>query len=183
MRDPRRVAVLISGRGSNMRALIDRAESYEVVLVASNKVHAGGLDIARSLGVPTFAYEAQGTAFEEALERSLADHGVGTIALAGYMRILSPALIGRWQGRILNIHPSLLPSHKGLDTHRRVLAAGDEVTGCTVHVVSEELDSGEVIDQAEVPVEPGDDAVRLAARVLSAEHALYPQALSEFVRR
>jgi phosphoribosylglycinamide formyltransferase-1 len=99
------------------------------------------------------------------------------------MRILSPALIGRWQGRILNIHPSLLPSHKGLDTHRRVLAAGDEVTGCTVHVVSEELDSGEVIDQAEVPVEPGDDAVRLAARVLSAEHALYPKALSEFVRR
>lgn len=183
MADRRRVAVLISGRGSNMKALVEQADRYEVVLVASNRVHAPGLDLARSLGVPTFAFDAKGEAFEAALERSLHDHRVGTIALAGYMRILSSAFIERWRGRILNIHPSLLPRHKGLDTHARVLAAGDAVSGCTVHLVSEELDSGDVIAQAEVPVEPGDDAAALAARVLNAEHRLYPKALSEFVRR
>ena len=183
MPDPRRVAVLISGRGSNMRALIERAAGYRVVLVASNKLHAPGLDAARSLGVPTFAFEAKREAFEAALDRALADHRVGMIALAGYMRIVSTAFIERWRGRILNIHPSLLPRHKGLDTHSRVLASGDKVSGCTVHLVSEELDSGDVIAQAEVPVEPGDDAARLAAKVLNAEHALYPKALSEFVRR
>ena len=183
MGDPRRVAVLISGRGSNMRALIEGADGYEVVLVASNKVQAPGLDVARSLGVPTFAFEAKREVFEAALERSLDDRRVGSIALAGYMRVLSPAFIGRWRGQIVNIHPSLLPRHKGLDTHSRVLADGDAITGCTVHVVSEKLDSGDVLAQAEVPVEPGDDSARLAARVLSAEHALYPKALSEFVRR
>jgi phosphoribosylglycinamide formyltransferase-1 len=183
MADAGRVAILISGRGSNMRALIEGAEGYQVALVASNKVHAPGLDVARSLGVPSFAFEAPRDAFEAALERSLTDHDVGTIALAGYMRILSPAFIARWRGRIVNIHPSLLPKHKGLDTHGRVLAAGDTVTGCTVHLVSEELDSGAVLAQAEVPVEPGDDPARLAARVLNAEHKLYPAALSEFVRR
>jgi formyltetrahydrofolate-dependent phosphoribosylglycinamide formyltransferase len=183
MDDRRRVAVLISGRGSNMRALIERAKGYEVVLVASNKVHAPGLDAARALGVPTFAHESKRDAFEAALQRSLDDHRIGTIALAGYMRILSPDFIARWHGRIVNIHPSLLPRHRGLDTHGRVLAAGETVTGCTVHLVSEEVDSGAVLAQAEVPVEPGDDAARLAARVLNAEHALYPKALSEFVRR
>ena len=183
MADPRRVAVLISGRGSNMQALIQRAQGYKVVLVAANKVHAGGLDTARLLAVPTFAFEAKRDAFEVALQRSLDDHRIGTIALAGYMRILSPAFIARWRGRIVNIHPSLLPRHKGLDTHKRVLAGGDTITGCTVHLVSEELDSGDILAQAEVPVEPGDDATRLAARVLNAEHALYPAALSEFVRR
>jgi phosphoribosylglycinamide formyltransferase-1 len=183
MADPKRVAVLISGRGSNCQALIDRAEGYEVVLVASNRLHAPGLDSARTTGIPTFAFEAKRDQFESALQRSLEDHGVGTIALAGYMRILSPAFINRWRERILNIHPSLLPRHKGLDTHGRVLAAGDKTTGCTVHLVSEELDSGDVLAQAEVPVEPGDDPPRLAARVLNAEHALYPKALSEFVRR
>ena len=183
MADRTRVAVLISGRGSNMQALIDRADGYEVVLVASNKVHAPGLDTARHLGVPTFACEAKRDAFEAALDRSLLDNHVGTIALAGYMRILSEAFIARWHGRILNIHPSLLPRHKGLDTHNRVLVAGETMTGCTVHLVSEELDSGDIIAQAEVPVEPGDDASMLAARVLNAEHSLYPKALSEFVRR
>lgn len=183
MNDRKRVAVLISGRGSNMRALIERAEGYEVVLVASNKLHAPGLDVARSLGVSTFAFEARRDVFEAALERSLEDHRVGTIALAGYMRILSPAFIARWRGRIVNIHPSLLPRHKGLDTHSRVLAAGEPMSGCTVHLVSEEVDSGELLAKAEVPVEPGDDPARLAARVLNAEHALYPRALSEFVRR
>jgi phosphoribosylglycinamide formyltransferase 1 len=183
MADRRRVAILISGRGSNMRALIERADGYEVVLVASNRLHAPGLDVARALGVPTFAHEAKRDAFEAALQRSLEDHRVGTIAMAGYMRILSPAFIARWQGRIVNIHPSLLPRHKGLDTHGRVLAAGETVSGCTVHLVGEELDSGDVLAQAEVPVEPGDDPARLAARVLNAEHELYSKALSEFVRR
>jgi phosphoribosylglycinamide formyltransferase 1 len=178
-----RVAILISGRGSNMQALIEGADGYEVVLVASNRLHAPGLDLARALAVPTFAFEAGREEFEAALERSLHDHRVGTIALAGYMRILSAGFVERWRGRILNIHPSLLPKHKGLDTHGRVLAAGEAVTGCTVHLVSEELDSGDIIAQAEVPVEPGDDATRLAARVLDAEHRLYPKALSEFVRR
>ena len=181
--DKRRVAVLISGRGSNMRALIEQAAGYAVVLVATNKVHAQGLDVARSLGVPTFAFEAKREPFEAALERALTDHRVGTVALAGYMRLLSEAFIARWQGRIVNIHPSLLPRHKGLDTHNRVLAAGEAITGCTVHLVSEEVDSGDVLAQSEVPVEPGDDAARLAARVLNAEHMLYPKALSEFVRR
>jgi len=183
MADRRRVAVLISGRGSNMRALIEAADGYEVVLVASNRIHAPGLDAARGLGVPTFAFEAGRDAFEAALQRALDDHRIGTIALAGYMRILSPGFIARWRGRIVNIHPSLLPRHKGLDTHRRVLAAGETVTGCTVHLVNEDLDSGDVLAQAEVPVEPGDDATRLAARVLNAEHVLYPKALSEFVSR
>jgi phosphoribosylglycinamide formyltransferase 1 len=183
MADRRCAAVLISGRGSNMRALIEAAAEYAVVLVASNRLHAPGLDIARGLGVPTFAFEAGRDAFEAALQRALEDHRIGTIALAGYMRILSPAFIARWRGRIVNIHPSLLPRHKGLDSHGRVLAAGETVTGCTVHLVTEELDSGDVLAQAEVLVEPDDDAARLAARVLSAEHALYPKALSEFVNR
>ena len=182
-RDKSRVAVLISGRGSNMKALIAGARGYEIVLVASNRLHAPGLDAARALAVPTFAFEAGREAFEAALERSLRDHRVGTIALAGYMRILSAQFIDRWEDRIVNIHPSLLPRHKGLDTHARVLAAGEAVTGCSVHLVSAELDSGEIIAQAEVRVEPGDDAAALAARVLNAEHRLYPQALSEFVRR
>jgi phosphoribosylglycinamide formyltransferase-1 len=183
MADPKRVAVLISGRGSNMRALIERAAGYEVVLVAANRIHAPGLDTARALGVSTFAFEAKREAFEAALDRALTDHRIGTIALAGYMRLLSPTFIARWRGRIVNIHPSLLPKHKGLDTHDRVLAAGEVITGCTVHLVGEELDSGEVIAQAAVAVEAGDDAARLAARVLNAEHALYSKALSEFVRR
>ncbi len=183
MADKRRVAILISGRGSNMQALIERAQGYDVVLVASNKAHAPGLDTARALGVPTFVYQAARPAFESALQRALDDHRIGTIALAGYMRLLSPEFIRRWPGRILNIHPSLLPKYKGLDTHARVLAAGDKVSGCTVHLVSEELDSGEMVAQAEVVVEPDDDAADLAARVLRAEHELYSKALSEFVQR
>jgi phosphoribosylglycinamide formyltransferase 1 len=182
-RDKTRVAILISGRGSNMKALIEGAGGYEIVLVASNRLHAPGLDVARALAVPTFAFEAGRGDFEAALERSLRDHRVGTIALAGYMRLLSAQFVERWQGRIVNIHPSLLPRHKGLDTHARVLAAGETITGCSVHLVSDELDSGEIIAQAEVPVQPGDDARTLAARVLNAEHTLYPKALTEFVRR
>lgn len=182
-RDPRRVAVLISGRGSNCRALIVQADGYEVALVASNKPHAPGLDFARAAGIPTWTYDASQAEFEEALNRTLDDHRVGTIALAGYMRLLSPAFITRWQGLIVNIHPSLLPAHKGLDTHARVLAAGDASSGCSVHLVTDELDSGDILAQSEVPVLPGDDAAKLAARVLEAEHRLYPRALRDFVSR
>jgi phosphoribosylglycinamide formyltransferase 1 len=166
-----------------MRALVERASGYEVVLVASDKVAAPGLDVARSLGVPTFAFEARRAEFEEALDRSLQDHDIGTIALAGYMRILSPEFIGRWRGRIVNIHPSLLPKYRGLDTHAQAIAAGDKVSGCTVHIVTEEVDSGEILGASEVPIDPGDTPETLERRILAAEHALYPKILAEFAKR
>lgn len=184
--DAARVAVLISGRGSNMRSLVESAQDYEVALVASNKPGAPGLAWARERALPTWTWDSRGVEkrrWEDALGQALSDHRIGTIALAGFMRLLSAEFTRRWSGRILNIHPSLLPRHKGLDTHSRVLAAGDKVSGCTVHLVSEELDSGAIIAQAEVPVELGDEASTLAARVLNAEHELYPKALSEFVKR
>lgn len=186
MRDPRRVAVLISGRGSNMRALAELADGYEVVLVASNNPQAPGLDWARGRAIPTWTWDSRGLdkqIWEAALDQSLADHRVGTIALAGFMRLLSPEFTGRWSGRVLNIHPSLLPKYRGLDTHGRAIAAGEAVSGCSVHLVTEELDAGEVIARAEVPVLPDDSAATLEARVLEAEHALYPKALAEFVSR
>src|SRR6185295_19009149 len=151
----KRVAVLISGRGSNMQALVDQAKDYEIVLVASNKPHAVGLDWARSKGVPTWTWDSKGVdkeAFDRVLSAALEDHRVGTIALAGFMRILSPWFIEEWRGRVLNIHPSLLPKYRGLDTHQRVLEAGDKVHGCSVHVVTEELDAGDVLGSAEVPI-------------------------------
>jgi phosphoribosylglycinamide formyltransferase-1 len=181
-----RVAILISGRGSNMRALVEQASGYEVVLVASNNPHAPGLDYARSASIPTWTWDSRTVSreqFDAALNRALGDHRVGTIALAGYMRLLSNRFVEEWRGRIVNIHPSLLPKYPGLDSHGRVLAAGETVTGCSVHIVTEEVDAGEVIAQAEVPVEPGDDVVSLEQRVLAAEHKLYAQALSEFVSR
>ena len=186
MRDPRRVAVLISGRGSNMQALIEKQRDYEVVLVASNKPQAPGIDWARSAGVPTWAFDSKGVdkeKFDRALSAALEDHCVGTIALAGFMRILSPWFVAEWQGRIVNIHPSLLPKYKGLDTHARAIAAGDSAGGCSVHIVTEELDAGEVLGQVEVPVLADDTAITLERRVLAAEHELYPKVLSEFVRR
>ena len=186
MRDPRRVAVLISGRGSNMRALIDQADGYEVMLVASNKPQAPGLDYARGAGIPTWTWDSKGVPrenFEAALGRALSDHRVGTIALAGYMRLLSPAFVEQWRGRIVNIHPSLLPKYPGLDTYARAIAAGDAETGCSVHIVTEEVDAGGVLGQVEVPIEPGDDARTLEQRVLEAEHRLYPKVLREFVQR
>jgi phosphoribosylglycinamide formyltransferase-1 len=185
MRDPRRVAILISGRGSNMRALVENATGYEVALVASNKVEAPGLDWARAQGVETWALASKGVGREEydrILSETLSEHDIGTIALAGYMRILSPSFVGQWEGRILNIHPSLLPKYRGLDTHARALEAGDRAGGCSVHIVTEELDAGQVLGQAEVPIEPGDTPSSLAQRVLAAEHELYPKILSEFVR-
>jgi phosphoribosylglycinamide formyltransferase-1 len=186
MRDPRRVGVLISGRGSNMRALVEQASGYEIALVASNKPEAQGLAWAKARGLRTWARQSRGSikeAYDRQLSAALEEHRVGTIALAGFMRILSPWFVEQWRGRILNIHPSLLPKYRGLDTHARALAAQDPVAGCSVHIVTEELDAGEVLGQAEVPVVSGDTAESLERRVLAAEHRLYPQVLSEFVCR
>jgi phosphoribosylglycinamide formyltransferase-1 len=186
MRDPSRVGILISGRGSNMRALVEKARGYEVALVASNKPQADGLEWARAKGLQTWALDSKGVdkeRFDRTLSAELDRHGIGTIALAGFMRILSPWFVEEWRGRVLNIHPSLLPKHRGLDTHARALEAGDAAGGCSVHLVTEELDAGEVLGQAEVPIESGDTAATLEARVLAAEHELYPRVLSEFVSR
>ena len=186
MRDPKRVAVLISGRGSNMRALVEQADGYEVAVVASNKPHAAGLDWARGRGLQTWAWDSKGVdkeQFDRVLSATLDHHDVGTIALAGFMRILTPWFVEEWRGRIVNIHPSLLPKYRGLDTHARALDAGDSVAGCSVHLVTEELDAGEVLGRTEVPIERGDTIATLEQRVLAAEHALYPRVMKEFVRR
>jgi phosphoribosylglycinamide formyltransferase-1 len=186
MRDPRRVAILISGRGSNMRALVEDARNYEVAVVASNRTEAPGLAWARQRALPTWALDSKGTekqAFDEFLSEAIEEHGAGTIALAGFMRILSPWFVNRWAGRIVNIHPSLLPKYRGLDTHARALEAGDDMSGCSVHIVTEELDAGEVLGQAEVPIQAGDTPARLEERVLAAEHQLYPNVLNQFVVR
>ena len=180
------VAILISGRGSNMQALVGQARGYRVVLVASDKPEAPGLAWAEAQGVPTWSLSPRGigkAAYEAALTERLEAAGTELIALAGYMRLLSHSFVKHWRGRILNIHPSLLPRYKGLDTHARALAAGDAVAGCSVHVVTEELDAGEVLGQAEVPVLPGDTPDALAARVLAEEHRLYPRVLAEFAAR
>ncbi|MBB3692642.1 phosphoribosylglycinamide formyltransferase [Sphingomonas sp. BK580] len=186
MSAPVRVAVLVSGRGSNMRSLAAAAgHAYEIALVASDKPEAAGLAWAREQGLATFALSPRGIgkpAYEAALDAALRAAGVQVIALAGYMRLLSDDLVARWRGRIVNIHPSLLPKYKGLDTHARAIAAGDAVAGCSVHVVTEELDGGAVLGQAEVPIEPGDTPDTLAERVLAAEHRLYPEELARFVR-
>jgi phosphoribosylglycinamide formyltransferase-1 len=186
MRDPKRVAILISGRGSNMRALVEQADGYAVALVASNKPAAAGLEWACKRGLQTWTLESKGLGKEEfdcALSAALEEHGIGTIALAGFMRILSPRFVNEWRGRIVNIHPSLLPKYRGLDTHSRAIAAGDQAGGCSVHLVTEELDAGEVLGQAEVPIEPGDTPQALEERVLVAEHLLYPKVLREFASR
>ncbi|WP_445193150.1 phosphoribosylglycinamide formyltransferase [Sphingomonas sp. Tas61C01] len=180
----KRVGILISGRGSNMMALVEAG--IDVALVASDKPDAAGLAWARDHGLSTFALSPKGIgkpAYEAALNVALGDAEVEVIALAGYMRLLSDAFVAAWRGRIVNIHPSLLPKYKGLDTHARAIAAGDAEAGCSVHVVTEELDAGEVLGQELVPILPGDDADALAARVLIAEHRLYPRILAEFVRR
>lgn len=169
-----------------MRALVENADGYEVVLIASNAPLAAGLEWARDKAIPTWTWDSRGIdkpRWEAALDQALDDHRVGTIALAGFMRILSPDFTRRWEGRIVNIHPSLLPRYRGLDTHRRAIEAGDKVSGCSVHLVTEELDAGDVLGQAEVPILPDDTESTLEARVLEAEHRLYPQALAQFVRR
>jgi phosphoribosylglycinamide formyltransferase-1 len=183
---PAPVAVLISGRGSNMQALAaEQGDAYEIVLVASDRPDAAGLAWAREQGLDTFALSPKGigkAAYEDALDRALRDAGAEWIALAGYMRLLSDAFVARWRGRIINIHPSLLPKYKGLDTHARAIAAGDAAGGCSVHVVTEELDGGEVLGRAEVAIQAGETPDSLAARVLVEEHRLYPAMLKKFVR-
>ncbi|MFZ5795143.1 MAG: phosphoribosylglycinamide formyltransferase [Sphingomonas sp.] len=169
-----------------MMALVEHARGYDVALVASDKPDAAGIAWARERGLATFTQSPKGMPkadYEAAIDAALRAAGVEVIALAGYMRLLSDAFVARWRGRIINIHPSLLPKYKGLDTHARAIAAGDAVAGCSVHVVTEELDGGEVLGQAEVPILPGDTADILAARVLAAEHGLYPSVLADFVTR
>lgn len=185
-----RVGVLISGRGSNMAALLYASRlpdcPYEIVLVASNDPEAAGLKFAKAEGVPTSARSHKGmkrAEFDAILDEQLRAAGVEFVALAGYMRLLSPGFIEKWAGRIVNIHPSLLPKHKGLDTHARALEAGDRVVGCSVHEVTAELDDGPVLGRIEVAVQPGDTPETLAARVLIAEHQLYPRVLAGFVTR
>lgn len=183
-----RAAVLISGRGTNMLALAEAAArpDYPVALalVIANRADAIGLETARALGLATLAIPHRDYAGREAFDAALSDaleaHGVELVILAGFMRILTPGFIRRWEGRILNIHPSLLPKYPGLDTHARAIAAGDAEAGCTVHVVTEALDDGPILAQARVPVLAGDSADGLAARVLEAEHALYPQAVAAY---
>jgi phosphoribosylglycinamide formyltransferase-1 len=186
MRDPKRVAVLISGRGSNMRALVEGSGGYDVSLVASNKLDADGLTWARSHGIATWSSESKGVdkeQYDRLLSAALDQHGVGTIALAGFMRILSPWFVAEWRDRIVNIHPSLLPKYRGLDTHKRAIEAGDANAGCSVHLVTEELDAGGVLGRTEIPILFGDTPASLEKRVLAAEHRLYPRILSEFVNR
>ncbi|TWA74620.1 phosphoribosylglycinamide formyltransferase-1 [Azospirillum brasilense] len=181
-----KVGVLISGRGSNLQALIDACAApdfpAEIALVLSNKADAYGLERATAAGVPVAVvnhrdFPGDKRAFEEAMDARLRAAGVELVCLAGFMRLLSPWFVERWHDRMINIHPSLLPSFKGLDTHQRALDAGVRFHGCTVHYVRSEMDEGPIIAQAAVPVLPGDDADRLSARVLEAEHRLYPQAL------
>ncbi|MEN2746409.1 phosphoribosylglycinamide formyltransferase [Sphingomonas sp. T9W2] len=173
-----------------MAALIEAAKAadcpYGIVLVASDKPDAAGLTHAAEQGIATFAQSPRGIAkaeYEAAINGALRDAGVETIALAGYMRLLSDWFVGEWRDRIVNIHPSLLPAYKGLDTHARAIAAGDTEAGCSVHVVTEELDAGSVLAQARVPILPDDTPDTLAARVLVEEHRLYPRTLAEFVTR
>jgi phosphoribosylglycinamide formyltransferase 1 len=187
---PARIAVLISGRGSNMAALIYAAKRpdcpFEIALVASNDPDAAGLTLAAAEGVPIFAKSHRGlprAEFDAQLDTEIRKSRADYVALAGYMRLLSPGFIESWAGRILNIHPSLLPAYKGMDTHERVLAAGDKLSGCSVHEVTAELDDGPVLGQIEVVILPGDTPETLAARILIAEHQLYARVLAEFVTR
>lgn len=190
MAEKARIAILISGAGTNMAALlyasrIDNAP-FEVVLVASNDPAAPGLALAALEGVPTFAHAHRGMtreAHDAVMEAAVQAAGAETIVLAGYMRILSDGFVERWAGRMLNIHPSLLPKYKGLDTFARAIAAGDSHAGASVHLVTPELDAGEVLAQARVAIAPGDTPATLAERVRLAEHQLFPRAVADYVSR
>jgi phosphoribosylglycinamide formyltransferase-1 len=186
-----KVGVLISGRGSNMLSLAqaakDPAYPAEIALVLSNRPDAGGLAAAQAQGVAAQAIDGKAfagdrQAHERALDAALRAAGVQVVCLAGYMRLLTPWFVDAWSGRMLNIHPSLLPAFKGLDTHARALAAGVAEAGCTVHIVTAELDDGPILGQARVPVLAGDTEASLAARILEAEHRLYPACLADFCR-
>lgn len=180
-----KTAVLISGRGSNLQALLDAAANpdypAEIVVVVSNRPDAQGLERARRAGVAAAIVAhrdfASRESFEAALDDTLRRHGAEFVCLAGFMRLLTAGFVERWRDRLINIHPSLLPLYKGLDTHARVLAAGDSETGCTIHFVRPDMDAGPTILQQRVPVRPGDTEDTLAARVLEAEHDAYPRVL------
>ena len=185
-----RVAVLISGSGTNMAALLYASRlpgcPYEIVLVASNNPDAGGLALARAESIATFAHSHKGMtreAHDALMHEALIVAGARYVTLAGYMRILTPGFVSKWQGRMLNIHPSLLPRYKGLHTHARALEAGDSHGGCSVHLVTPELDDGPVLGQTPVAILPGDTADTLAARVLIAEHQLYSRCLEALIRQ
>lgn len=188
-----KLAILISGRGSNMEALLKAAAAQadypaEPVLVLSNKPDAAGLKFAENAGVPIAAIDHRifgkdREAFEREMDAALVKAGVEIIALAGFMRVLTPWFVTRWEGRMINIHPSLLPKYKGLDTHQRAIDAGDTEAGCTVHWVSAGVDEGRIIAQASVPILPGDTAETLAQRTLPEEHRLYPRALAMACRQ
>lgn len=181
----KRTAILISGRGSNMAALIDAAAERdfpaEIVAVISDRAEAQGIGVARARGIEAQAIEpgsfSSREAHEEAIDAALRAAGAEIVCLAGYMRLLGATFVERWSGRMINIHPSLLPLFKGLDTHRRALETGMRIHGCSVHFVTPETDGGPVLAQAAVPILPADGEEELAARVLKAEHALYPVAL------
>lgn len=185
-----RTAVFISGRGSNMTALIEaaRADDYpaHIAVVIADRADAAGLETARAHGIAALAIERAAYAskadHEAALEDALGAHSIELVALAGFMRLLSGAFLEPWAGRIINIHPSLLPKYKGLDTHARAIAAGERTHGCSVHHVTAGMDEGPVIAQATVPVLDGDTPETLAARVLVEEHRLYPRALAQLAR-
>lgn len=184
----KRVAVLISGRGSNLQALLDAPQDdYEIVLVVSNVPDAGGLDRAREAGVEALTldhkpYGKDREAFERDLDNLLVLRNIEVVALAGFMRVLTPYFVRAWTGRLVNIHPSLLPKFPGTKTHERALAAGESEHGATVHLVVEEVDAGEIIGQARIAIEAGDTAETLATRVLDLEHSLYPECLAQFAR-
>src|SRR5262245_44794784 len=184
----KRVVVLISGRGSNMQALIDaEQDAYEVVLVVSNVPDAPGLDSARAAGIEAIAldhrpYGKNRQAFERDLDALLVQRNIQIVALAGFMRVLTPFFVRSWKNRILNIHPSLLPRYPGVDTHARALEAGDAEHGATVHVVVEEVDSGDILGQSRMPIVPHDTPETLAERVLTLEHELYPRCLAQFAK-
>ena len=181
----KRVAILISGRGSNMAALIEAAKDpaypAEIVLVLSNRPDAAGIATAHDADIATAVVDhkqfKEREAFEQALQKVLEDYRIEIVCLAGFMRLLTPWLISRWDRRMINIHPALLPAFKGLDTHERAIAEGAKEHGATVHFVVPEMDSGPIILQGAVPVLRGDTADTLAARVLAVEHRIYPQAL------
>jgi len=184
----RRVAILISGGGSNMNALVHDMRGNHparTVLVLSNDPNAGGLAVAASMGVRTATvdhrrFTGDREAFESALQAVLDKARPDTLCLAGFMRILTPVFVDRWKGRILNIHPSLLPKYRGLDTHARAIIAGDKEAGCSVHEVTADLDAGPVLGQARVPIEPNETPRTLAAKTLKLEHRLYPAVLRRF---
>ena len=187
----KRVGVLISGSGSNMKALVAASllvdAPYDIACVISNMPEAGGISWARDQGITTQVINHKDhptrESFDAALNAYLQSQNLDVIACAGFMRVMTPLLIAPWRGRMLNIHPSLLPLYKGLHTHARAIAAGDKEGGCTVHLVTEDLDAGPILAQARVPILPGDTPQALAARVLIEEHRLYPQALAEFANQ